>query len=347
MESSYFITGIRTDRLIRLVLRNGISFQPKYIARFLFLLSCSLQTSVFSFFERLRFGNKISSMKCPDNPIFIIGHWRSGTTFLHQLLNQCPELTTPSFFQVGIPDCFLVSRNFFVPQIQFFMSNKRTVDNVSVGLDEPQEDEYALFRMTTFSPVEKLLFPREPSFFLSNCKSFLPDKMNEPFWRSALISFCKKIVYQTGKRIVFKNPFHSMRIPYLREVFPKAKFIHIYRNPLDVIPSSMHMWKIVGEQNSLRKESKPPSMEHLVEMYDTMLWKIRKDFIKLPENDRCEVRFEELELKAIDTLRTICHEIGVTFSDEYKNNMQALLNKIGRYRKNCYTLSKYQKEYKK
>ena len=31
-----------------------------------------------------------------EPPIFILGHWRSGTTHLHYLLDQDPALATPS-----------------------------------------------------------------------------------------------------------------------------------------------------------------------------------------------------------------------------------------------------------
>ena len=34
-----------------------------------------------------------------------------------------------------------------------------------------------------------------------------------------------------------KNVFHSLRIPYIREIFPRARFIHILRNPRDVAVS--------------------------------------------------------------------------------------------------------------
>jgi len=36
---------------------------------------------------------------------------------------------------------------------------------------------------------------------------------------------------------VEKNVFHSLRIPYIREVFPRARFIHILRDPRDVAVS--------------------------------------------------------------------------------------------------------------
>ena len=345
MESSYFITGICTDKLMKLVFRNGISFQPKYIGRFLFLFYFSKLTSIFSAMERLLYRKKINQMACPDNPIIIIGHWRSGTTFLHQLLNQSPDLTAPSLFQVGTPECFLISRKFLIPHIVPFLTKKRSVDNVAIGLDEPQEDEYALFRMTTVSPVEELIFPKHSHFFLDDISTYLPDYNHEPLWREALITLVKKLAYESGKKIVLKNPFHSMRIPYLRKLFPKVKFIHIYRNPLDVIPSTIHMWSIVGQQNTLRKEFKQPSLESIVKTYDTMLWKIRKDLAEIPQNDYCEVGFEMLERKPVEVIKRICCMIDVPLSETYRENIGTFLKKVSKYQKNSYCLLKSERDY--
>ncbi|MFC1476330.1 sulfotransferase [Fibrobacterota bacterium] len=330
---------------MKLVFRNGISFQPKYIGRFLFLFYCSTLTSIFSAMERLLYRKKINQMACPDNPIIIIGHWRSGTTFLHQLLNQSPDLTAPSLFQVGTPECFLISRKFLMPHIVPFLTKKRSVDNVAIGLDEPQEDEYALFRMTTVSPVEELIFPKRSSFFLNDISTYLPDYNHEPFWREALITLVKKLAYESGKKIVLKNPFHSMRISYLKKLFPKVKFVHIYRNPLDTIPSTMHMWNIVGQQNTLRKEFTPPSLENSIEIYDKMLWKIRRDFVDIPQNDYCEIGFEELEQQPVEAIKRICRMIDIPFSKTYRENIESFLKKIDKYKKNSYRLLKYEKDY--
>jgi hypothetical protein len=50
--------------------------------------------------------------------------------------------------------------------------------------------------------------------------------------------------YRNGTPIfVEKNVRNSLRIPYIREIFPEARFIHIVRNPLDVIVSLRERWK--------------------------------------------------------------------------------------------------------
>ena len=42
-------------------------------------------------------------------PLFILGHWRSGTTHMHNLLGKDPNHTYPTLWQVIFPDSFLVT----------------------------------------------------------------------------------------------------------------------------------------------------------------------------------------------------------------------------------------------
>ncbi len=338
MESAYFIAGIQTRDLFRLVARNSISMHPRYLGRFAFLFYSSLWTTIISQWEKFKFGKQIEATDYTDDPVIIVGHWRTGSTYLHQLTNLCPELAAPTMFHIGNPDSFLSSRKIIEPVIQLHMRSKRTVDNVALGIDEPQEDEFALLRMTTHSPVEKLIFPEGEDYFLKGC-DFQPPKSVEHTWKESLVRFCKKIAIQTGKRVVLKNPFHSMRIPLLRELFPKAKFIHIYRNPLRVIPSTIRMWTIVGQQNTLRDSFSAPSLKQVVDVLDRMLSKVRNDFTRLPSEDRLEIQFEELEQQPVDMMSRVCHFLDIPFSAQYRQNLDTFLSSTKNYQKNSYNLS--------
>src|SRR5262245_14846118 len=43
--------------------------------------------SVMGVAQRLRYGRKIEATQIEQPPVFIIGHWRSGTTYLHELMH--------------------------------------------------------------------------------------------------------------------------------------------------------------------------------------------------------------------------------------------------------------------
>ena len=124
MASGYFISGITTGNLIKLVKRNGLGLHPKYLFRFFTLFLYSLGTSLFKFIEKLLYSKAIKNTKCPQNPIFIIGHWRSGTTFLHQIFNALPGFKTPSLLETGMPESFLVSKKVLSPIIEKILPSK-------------------------------------------------------------------------------------------------------------------------------------------------------------------------------------------------------------------------------
>ena len=109
MQHSYLLAGISSGKLFRLLSRNRISLHPKYLLRVLFLLQGSFFASVFNRVEKWKLGSKLKTYNMPDDPVFIIGHWRTGTTLLHQLMALNDKLVTPSVFHVSTPESFLIS----------------------------------------------------------------------------------------------------------------------------------------------------------------------------------------------------------------------------------------------
>lgn len=345
MASGYFITGITTGNLIKLVKRNGLGLQPRYLLRFFVLLLYSFGTSLLALIEKMLYSRKIKDTACPQNPIFIIGHWRSGTTFLHQIFNAIPGFKTPSVLDIGTPESFLVSKKVLSPIIKKLLPPHRSTDNVTLNLEEPQEDEFALFRATTYSPVEKLVFPEKDDFFLSCEPDFMPPDNSRNRWKKTLITFCKKLSLHGDGRIVLKNPFHSTRIRYLKKLFPGAKFIHIYRNPAHVIPSTIRMWKIEGRHNSLREGKTEPTLENAISTYDSILSIIRDDLKRLPGNDYCMIRFEDLEDDPVPTVRSALESIGIRLDGNQMGHLNRFTCSVKNYRKNRYDLSSGQVRY--
>jgi len=235
------ILGTRFSVLMKLILRNGISLYPKYIARFLLLLVNSLITSSLILAEKKNYGRKTRDTAINLPPIFIIGHWRTGSTLLHQLISLDPQFTAPTLIQTVIPDHLLFSTKYYVPILEKASPKSRPMDNVPLSPAEPQEEEFALIRMGSVSPVEKLIFPGGKGYFLDGYDQYVPGGKKLESWKKNLLTFYKKITLQTGKQIISKNPYHTMRIELLAEMFPGAKFIHISRNPMIVVPSTIRM----------------------------------------------------------------------------------------------------------
>jgi hypothetical protein len=301
---------------------------------------------MFILFEKKRFSKKILTHKMNEDPVFIIGHWRTGSTFLHQLMNLDPQLAAPTLFQTAQPKSFIVSKRYYYPLMKMALGRTRPFDGIKNGVDEPQEDEFALVRMNGFSPMLGLVFPKKNKFFLSPETSYLPvDAKEKQIWIEDVKSFYNKLSYVTGKRLVLKNPFHSFRIPTLLEMYPHAKFIHIYRNPEDVILSTQNMWNIVGRQNTLNRNWKKPEVTDLAPLLSSLLTQIEHDNKNIRPENFAEIRFEDLESNPIAVLKKTYSNLGLPFSEDFQKKLEDFLNSITSYQKNSYEKQHPQREY--
>jgi hypothetical protein len=301
-------------------------------------------SELFSWIERRRYGKRIGSSPVPDDPIFIIGHWRTGTTLLHQLLDLDPELAAPTLFQVAEPGCFICSYRYYMPVFSAMLPQKRPMDNVRIGINEPQEDEYAIYRITGFSPIERLVFPLKKDYFVLDETSYLPaDEKERKEWMESLRSYFQKLHYVHGKRIISKNPFNSMRIRELAAMFPKARFVHITRHPFEVVPSSMNMWKIVTGQNRLNRNGKEPGVGAVAEGIRMVLSVIGKDKNLLPSGYFHEMRFEDLQTKPVEELKKMYNRFDMKFEDSLQSDILTYLEGLKNYEKNVFHLTEDEK----
>jgi omega-hydroxy-beta-dihydromenaquinone-9 sulfotransferase len=345
LKNSYLTAGITLKHLFRLLHRNKISFQPKYLLRLFFIFQSANWSSLFALIDKKKFGKSLETIEKIPAPIFIIGHWRTGTTLLHKLMSLDPNFIAPTLFHVAIPDGFLSSYKFYKPIMKLMVSRHRPMDMVKMGIDEPQEDEYAIFRMTDFSPLEQLVFPAAPGYFLLNCDSFLPKDEKRSEWGKALLYFFKKLYLQSGKTIVSKNPFNSLRINELRKIFPEARFIHIYRHPFDVIPSTINMFDIVQRQNCLNNNIAKPTIAEVTKVFDHLMNVIRHDLSALPHESYHEIRFEDFESDPILYLKSLYQSLKIEFSDEFGKNVMNYMPELENYKKNEFHLTEEEKKY--
>jgi len=345
LKDSYLTAGIKLDQLFRLLKRNNVSFNARTLLRILFLIQSAGWSSFFAIIEKLRYGKKLTKFPYPEDPIFIIGHWRTGSTFLHQLMSLDPNLAAPTLFQVAVPDSFLVSYPYYKPIFKKVVSKHRPMDQVIIGMDEPQEDEYAIFRMTNFSPLESLVFPKSQSYFLNHGNPFVPSGTEIFKWKSDVKHFYKKLAFRSKKRIISKNPFNSFRICLLHELFPKARFINIVRHPESVIPSTIHMWKILAKQNSLNDKGSDPEFKEVVGFLKVLMDKIEEDRKSLPPGTITDIRFEDLEQNPVKIIKMIYQDLHLPFSETLNDRIRNFMEQNKSFSKNIFTLSDNERDY--
>ncbi|MBO7680523.1 MAG: sulfotransferase, partial [Thermoguttaceae bacterium] len=104
----------------------------------------SVMNSTLALCQNIFFGRKIRSQELAAPPVFILGHWRSGTTLLHEYMILDDRFTTADTYTCFAPSHFIFSGPFLRPFVGLLMPKKRPMDNMAAGLDRPQEDEFAL-----------------------------------------------------------------------------------------------------------------------------------------------------------------------------------------------------------
>ena len=106
--SNNYLTGITFGKWCKLLAQNGFRVSPTYLHRAAAITVASLSNSALAGVENLRFGRQIAQTQITQAPVFILGHWRSGTTFLHELMAQdADQFRTPNTYQVTNPYTFL------------------------------------------------------------------------------------------------------------------------------------------------------------------------------------------------------------------------------------------------
>jgi hypothetical protein len=315
----------------------------EFLPRCVFVCASTLATSPLRLGERLRHGRAIRRTGIHPSPIFIIGHWRSGTTFLHHLLCRDGQFGYLTTFQAMAPGFFLVGGG----RIKRFLEREtrkryptRLIDNVPLLLDAPEEDEFALANMSPYSFLHAFSFPRRARYFFERYVLFegIPQGELER-WAAAYRELLRKATFASGgRRLVLKNCANTGRIRVLLRLFPEAKFIHIYRNPYRVFLSTLHLHRTVLPRSQLQRIDPQEIEENVLEFYERLMKRYLADRRLIPAGSLVEVRFEDLERAPLDGLRRIYGELGLPGFAAAEPAFRAYLRSVSGYRKNTYRL---------
>ena len=215
----------------RLLSRYRFAVSPKYWYVALIVTIVSTIHAVVWLIQEAFYRHRFARTPVPRDPIFILGHWRSGTTLLHELLIRDPRHTFPTSYQCFEPNHFLITERLFNRFAKFLVPGKRPMDDMPIGWDRPQEDEFALCLLGQPSPYRHLGFPNQINRDIDTLDFRGWTDRQRRSWSATLASFLQRVSFvRPGRRLVLKSPPHSARIPTLLQQFPEARFIHIIRN---------------------------------------------------------------------------------------------------------------------
>ena len=328
---------------IRLLRRSG-GIDPMYVSRALFVTLSSLLTSPLRMWERVRYGRSVRRTEIHPAPIFIVGHWRSGTTHLHNLMCQDNRFGFLTTFQAMAPGFCLTGDGIikrFLATAAGARHPTRIIDNIPLVLDAPQEDEFALGNLSPLSFLHVYTLPRRAREIFSRSvllrgvpKGDLAQRL-----RSYETVLRKATLKANGRRLVLKNCASCGQIEILLTLFPEARFIHIHRNPYEVFLSTLHLYRTVIPRFQVQSISREEIEAYVLEFYDKLMHAYLNSRSKIPSGRHMEVRFEDLEADPLSEMRRIYDTLGLTGFDESEPALRAYIDSVSGYRKNAYELN--------
>jgi omega-hydroxy-beta-dihydromenaquinone-9 sulfotransferase len=294
-----------------------------------------LKTIIFEPFRwiELVFTRKIKKHKITKDPIFVLGFYRSGTSFTHEFLSQDPRLGYHTNYQMILPEIMLTTERFMAPFFDFICRTfniQDPVHRVRMSFKYPGEEDGT---MTTF------LNPRGAQWGY-----FFPKKMMEHFkkyvlfetiddkekkaWMDDMMFIHKKIsIANKGKQLIFKSPPNTARVELLLSQYPNAKFIFIHRNPYEVYSSNKSFWKVTHRIYALGSYKNVNTDEIIFETYSKMMDKYVAERHLIPHGQLIEVAYDDMLKAPLDTMKSIYKTLSLADFSEIEDTMKTYLEK--------------------
>ncbi len=307
---------------------------PRYIPRALLITLNSLAISPLARREQRAYAEALSQTTI-HSPVFVLGHWRSGTTHLHNLLSIDPQFAYPNFFQTTQPHSFLSTEQRASKSrvLKALAPRTRLIDNMKASLDAPMEDEVALTILCGFSPVLSSVFPRLADHF-DRYLTFrgVPEAEIEA-WQQAFTGFVRKLSLKYDRPVILKSPPHTCRIRLLLELFPDARFIHIHRNPYAVFLSYKRSTRIMNKLIQLQLPDLEQLDDRIISQYRTLYDAYFEEVDLIPAGRFHELAYEDLERDPMHELRSIYTALGFSGFNEAEPLLKKYLGTLSDYRK--------------
>ena len=318
------------------ILARGGGIESRYIGRAAQALLSSALSAPVRVYEKLRYSREISRVRLHESPIFIMGYGRSGTTHLHNLLVQDPEHICITTFQAMAPGLFLSGRRWLKPFMARHMPSVRPMDNVAVSVDAPQEEEIAIANMSRMSMLHHLSVPKKQEEFFRRYVLFegLGERERRQWKRLYLEMLRKATLAAGGGRLVLKSPTNLGRVPALLEMFPRARFVHIHRNPYEVFPSILNLYRRLLPAQQLHTVDHDTIKKKLLAHYRLMFERFYQDVALIPEGHFTEIRFDDLDREPIGTLESLYETLDLGPFERTRTHVESYLTSLGRFKKN-------------
>jgi hypothetical protein len=284
------------------------------------------------------------------SPVFVVGHARSGTTYLHRMMANDPrfsyvllwEMFFPSLLEKKVLRAVLrwdkrlggrLRRRIDALDERLFSKSQSVHES---GLFAPEEDEF-LLTMSCASGFWVVQYPQA-----QDLDFYYVDDRWPATKKRRVMQFYKECVRRQlvlngpGLMHLSKAPIHCGRVESIIETFPDARFVVPVRNPHETIPSFLKLLQFAW---SARKRSEQDMRKSFRSIVDSSYHYYQHPLDVLdahPEVPSAIVDYSDLVTNPAATMLRVYDEIEIGMVAEQE---KALAEEEGRAYRSGHTYS--------
>jgi hypothetical protein len=324
----------------RLLARNRFAVHRSRWHMAAIISAVSVGNTLLGWTQQAAYGRRIARTRIAQPPVFIVGHWRSGTTLLHELLTCDPRHAFPTTYQCLAPRHALLTRSWLPRWLPWLMPSKRPMDNMATGWDRPQEEEFALCLLGLPSPYEWIAFPNGRAWAAGvlDLSGLSPRQLRR--WKATYDRLLREWTFANqARRLVLKSPPNTARISTVLELFPEARFVHMVRDPFVIYPSTLHLWRSFTTIHGLQRPSWKGLEERILDTFVRMYERFEAARPLIPPERLYELRYEDLIRDPLGRLETLYRQLDLGDFNEVRRHVEAYLAGLKDYETNRYLLT--------
>lgn len=324
--------GMTVRPWLRLLVRNRFAVSPGRWPMALAVTALAPLNAAAAGRQRRRHGPAIARAAIDPPPLFIVGHWRTGTTMLHELLALDPQFRCPTTYECMAPAHFMVTGRVVTSFLGRLLPPRRPLDEMRLRWDLPQEDEFALTNLGVPGPYDAFAFPRRAVAWDEGLDPREVPAAELERWQQALRAFAGALLASRPGRLALKSPPHTARIGLLAEMFPGAAFVHTVRHPFQMVPSFLEAWPRMAEAVGLQSRPREDLDHALLDLGAALYRRFDADRAGLAPGRLVDVRYEDLAQDPAAALGGIYDRLGLPHAGRIPRLVEAYRAQVGAYR---------------
>lgn len=243
------------------------------------------------------------------DPVFILGFYRSGTSYLHQFFTQDDRLGYHSNFQMVFPEIMLCCEKWLSPAFEFIFrlfNIRDPVHRVRLSFRFPGEEDGAMTTsLNSRGAAWGYFFPKKMIEYFHKYVLFENVPASEiEGWKRDYVFLLRKIsLANHNKQLVLKSPPNTARIKLLLSLFPDAKFILIHRNPCEVYASNKRFLKVTHTMYALGGTRSLDINSVILDTYAKTMYRYIQERDLIPKGQLMELSYEDFIKNPVASMR--------------------------------------------